>query len=59
MHVCNLLLVAPLTRPATAGPVTAEPTRNYFIDGNQQQYTCYQSSCQANCANKFKSPDCA
>jgi hypothetical protein len=26
--------------------VTAEPTRNFFIDGNGQQYTCSESSCQ-------------
>ena len=53
---CNRL---PFRVEAHPGPVTAEPTRNYFIDGNQQQYTCYQSSCQASCANKFKSPDCS
>jgi hypothetical protein len=31
---------------AHPGPVTAEPTRNFFIDGNGQQYTCSESSCQ-------------
>ena len=59
---CFACCAAALTyapRRASAGPVTAEPTRSFFIDGNNQQYTCFQSSCQANCANKFKSPDCS
>ena len=53
---CNKL---PFRVEAHPGPVTAEPTRNYFIDGNGQQYTCAESSCQSNCANKFQSPNCA
>ena len=53
---CNKL---PFRVESHPGPVTAEPTRNFFIDGNQQQYTCFQSSCQSNCAGKFQSPNCA
>ena len=53
---CNRL---PFNVVAHPGPVTAEPTRNFFIDGNQQQYTCAESSCQSNCVGKFQAPNCA
>lgn len=55
---CNLVGGGPLTRvEAHPGPVKAEPGTSQFLDGNNQRYTCFQSSCQSNCANKF-GPGC-